>query len=120
MGYEGFIIWNTLPHCPIQPSLHYSHNYIAICVFLLYSKLRAQRKLFIFFDSVGLGVFTLIGVYTANLYFGENPLLIIIRGVITAIGILRDVLVNELPIVFTKEIYAAAAFLALSRSMLLK
>jgi uncharacterized membrane protein YeiH len=86
---------------------------VAICVFLLYGKLRSERKLFIFFDAVGLGVFTLIGAYTANLYFGENPLLIIIGGVITAIGggILRDVLVNEHPIVFTKEIYAAASFL---------
>ena len=86
---------------------------VAICVFLLYGKLRSERKLFIFFDAVGLGVFTLIGAYTANLYFGENPLLIIIGGVITAIGggILRDVLVNEHPIVFTKEIYAGASFL---------
>jgi uncharacterized membrane protein YeiH len=58
-------------------------------------------------------VFTLIGAYTVNIHFGENPLLIIIGGVITAIGggILRDVLVNEHPIVFTKEIYAAASFL---------
>jgi uncharacterized membrane protein YeiH len=86
---------------------------VAICVFLLYRKLRSQRKLFIIFDAVGLGVFTLIGAYTVNAHFGENPLLIIIGGVITAIGggILRDVLVNEHPIVFTKEIYAAASFL---------
>jgi uncharacterized membrane protein YeiH len=86
---------------------------IAICVFLLYGKLRSESKLFIIFDAVGLGVFTFIGAYIASLYFGENPLLIIIGGVITAIGggIIRDVLVNEHPIVFTKEIYAAASFL---------
>jgi uncharacterized membrane protein YeiH len=89
---------------------------IAMCVFLLYRKLRSEKKLFIIFDAVGLGVFTLIGAYTVNIHFGENPLLVIIGGVITAIGggILRDVLVNEHPIVFTKEIYAAASFLGVT------
>jgi uncharacterized membrane protein YeiH len=86
---------------------------VAICVFLLYRKLKSQKNLFIIFDAIGLGVFTLVGAYTVVVHFGENPLLVIISGVITAIGggILRDVLVNEHPIVFTREIYAAASFL---------
>lgn len=86
---------------------------VAICVFLLYKKLKSQKNLFIIFDAVGLGVFTLVGAYTVIIHFGENPLLVIISGVITAIGggIFRDVLVNEHPIVFTREIYAAASFL---------
>jgi uncharacterized membrane protein YeiH len=86
---------------------------VAICVFLLYKKLKSQKNLFIIFDAIGLGVFTLVGSYTVIVHFGENPLLVIISGVITAIGggIFRDVLVNEHPIVFTREIYAAASFL---------
>jgi uncharacterized membrane protein YeiH len=86
---------------------------IALSVFLLYRKLKPQEKLFIIFDAVGLGVFTLVGAYSIYVHFGENLLLVIIGGVITAIGggIFRDVLVNEHPIVFTREIYAAASFL---------
>lgn len=86
-----------------------------ISVFFLYGKLNSQRKLFIIFDAIGLGVFTLTGGYSAYIHFGANLLVIMTAGVLTAVGggILRDVLVNEHPIVFTKEIYAAASFLGI-------
>lgn len=95
---------------------------VAICVFYLYRKLKSQKNLFITFDAIGLGVFTLVGAYIVVGQFGENLLLVIISGVITAIGggIFRDVLVNEHPIVFTREIYAAASFLGVLAFYLLE
>jgi uncharacterized membrane protein YeiH len=87
----------------------------SILVFFLYRNLSSQKKLFVVFDAIGLGVFTLIGAHTAYTLFGTDLLLMAIGGLLTPIGegIIRDVLVNEHPLVFTKEIYAAASFLGI-------
>ena len=59
-----------------------------------------------------MGVFTVIGASIAYSIFGPNLLLVSIGGLITATGggILRDVLVNEIPLVFVRELYATASF----------
>ena len=64
------------------------------------------------FDAIGLGKFTIIGSIFAYNLFGLDFLAMSISGVLTAIGggILRDVFVNEIPIVFVKEFYASASF----------
>jgi uncharacterized membrane protein YeiH len=64
------------------------------------------------FDAVGLGIFTVIGSTFAYKVFGLNFLAMSFSGVLTAIGggILRDVSVNEIPMVFVKEFYASASF----------
>jgi len=85
----------------------------AIVMFFLYSKMHKHWNLFLKFDAIGLGVFTVIGATFAYSVFGLNFLAISLAGVLTAIGggILRDVFVNEIPIVFVKELYAVASFL---------
>ncbi len=70
-----------------------------------------QVTLFIF-DSFGLGLFTIIGVQkglTAELH----PLICIILGTITGCfgGIIRDILLNRIPLIFRKEIYATACII---------
>ena len=64
------------------------------------------------FDAIGLGVFTVIGATFAYNLAGLNFLAMAFSGLLTAIGggILRDVFVNEIPIVFVKELYASASF----------
>ncbi|MBA3285816.1 MAG: trimeric intracellular cation channel family protein [Nitrosopumilus sp.] len=83
-----------------------------VAVFLLYPRLKKHWNLFLKFDAIGLGVFTIIGATTAYTLFGLNFLIIAFAGVLTAIGggILRDVFVNEIPIVFVKELYVTASF----------
>ena len=83
-----------------------------VTVFLLYPRLKKHWNLFLKFDAIGLGVFTLIGATTAYTLFGLNFIIIAFAGVLTAIGggILRDVFVNEIPIVFVKELYVTASF----------
>lgn len=83
-----------------------------IIVFFLFPKLKKHWNVFLKFDAVGLGIFTIIGATTAYSLFGLNFLLIAFGGVLTAIGggILRDVFVNEIPLVFVRELYATASF----------
>ena len=85
----------------------------AIILFFLYRILKRHWNLFLKFDAIGLGVFTVIGATFAYNVVGLNFLAMAFSGLLTAIGggILRDVLVNELPIVFVKELYASASFI---------
>ena len=86
-----------------------------ILIFFLYPSLKKHLNLFLKFDAVGLGVFTVIGATIAYNMFGLNFLTIAFSGVLTAIGggILRDVFVNEIPIVFVKELYASTSFIGI-------
>lgn len=62
------------------------------------------------FDALGLSLFAVSGAQKA-LEFGHNNEVAILLGMITAIGggVLRDVLLNRIPVIFEKEIYASAA-----------
>ncbi|HJS83214.1 MAG TPA: trimeric intracellular cation channel family protein [Nitrososphaera sp.] len=85
----------------------------AIAIFFLYRALKKHWNMFLKFDAIGLGVFTVIGASLAYNLAGLNFLVMAFAGVVTAIGggILRDVFVNEVPIVFVRELYASASFL---------
>jgi uncharacterized membrane protein YeiH len=84
-----------------------------VTIYFLYKVLKKHWNLFLKFDAIGLGVFTVIGATFAYNLFGLNFLAMAFAGLLTAIGggILRDVFVNEIPIVFVKELYASASFL---------
>ncbi len=63
-------------------------------------------------DSLGLGLFAVIGVETAvECGYGENGFLSIFVGVLTGVGggMLRDTMAGEVPKIFRKRIYALAA-----------
>jgi uncharacterized membrane protein YeiH len=83
-----------------------------ITIFILYPSIKIHWNLFLKFDAVGLGVFTVIGASIAYNLFGLNILTMTLAGVLTAVGggILRDVFVNEVPIIFVKELYASTSF----------
>jgi uncharacterized membrane protein YeiH len=83
-----------------------------VCIFFLFSRLKKHWNLFLKFDAFGLGIFTIIGGTFAFNLFGLNFLAIISAGILTAVGggILRDVFVNQIPIVFVKELYITASF----------
>lgn len=67
---------------------------------------RLRISMFLF-DSIGLGVFTLIGL-EKGIEYRLSPLICIILGTLTATfgGVIRDILCNEIPVLFRKEIYA--------------
>ena len=69
-------------------------------------------KINIFFDALGLAVFSVTGVeLAAESGFSKNILLAVLMGLITGVGggVLRDVFVNEKPYILTKHIYAVAS-----------
>jgi len=74
-----------------------------------------NKRMFFYFDAIGLGVFSAIGVSKAIEYH-MSFIGAVILGTITAVagGMLRDVLSAEIPLVLKKEIYASACIVGTS------
>jgi uncharacterized membrane protein YeiH len=94
--------------------LNYAYTIgLAVIISIIFkNKLNRLRTSLFLFDTIGLGVFTIIGVeigISANLH----PIICIALGTISASfgGVIRDILCNEIPVVFRKEIYATACIL---------
>jgi uncharacterized membrane protein YeiH len=64
------------------------------------------------FDTIGLGVFTLIGL-ERGINFGLHPIICVALGTMTACfgGVIRDILCNQIPVIFRREIYATICIL---------
>jgi uncharacterized membrane protein YeiH len=84
----------------------------AIFAALIASVMRHLRTLFLYLDALGLVVFTIIGCQLAE-EMHLPVVIILLSGMITgcAGGVLRDVLCNDIPLLFRKEIYASAAII---------
>ena len=81
---------------------------ILLSFFFLKKILRLRQTMFLF-DAIGIGLFTILGL-TKTLSLGLSPAIAIIMGTVSASfgGVVRDILCNEVPIIFGKEIYATA------------
>ena len=85
---------------------------IAIAVSILGGKW--YDVIMLIMDSIGLGVFTVIGINTAySLDARYSMFLLIFVGVITGVGggILRDIMAGDQPYVFVKHFYASASII---------
>jgi uncharacterized membrane protein YeiH len=78
--------------------------------FYLYPAIKKINHPLLLFDAAGLSLFAVFGTVKA-LEFHVNPLAAVMLGVLTAVGggMLRDVLVREIPVVLRTDIYAVAA-----------
>ena len=78
-----------------------------------------RRSLFLF-DTIGIALYTVVGI-EKGIAAGFSPIICISLGTITACfgGVLRDILCNEIPIIFRKEIYATACIIGGSAYFLL-
>ena len=83
---------------------------IATIFFKTYIK-KFKVTLFLF-DSLGLGLFTILGIQK-GIVFGLGPGICIALGTITGCfgGIIRDTLLNTIPLIFRKEVYATVCIL---------
>jgi uncharacterized membrane protein YeiH len=80
-----------------------------IAAYFFYRFFIRLPRTFLIFDTLGISFFTILGVEKA-LSLGVRPEIAAIMGMFTAImgGVIRDVLTNETPVLFRKEIYATA------------
>lgn len=79
------------------------------------------RRTFFLFDTLGIALYTVVGVQKA-LFYDVAPLAAIIMGMFSAVmgGVIRDTLINEVPLIFRKEIYATACLSGAAVFVLLK
>lgn len=94
--------------------LNYIWTILLAVVFtmLFKSKIEPLRKTFFLFDTIGISVFTLLGLQKGLSY--ELPSIVaLIMGMVSAVfgGVIRDVLTRKVPLIFKKEIYASACLL---------
>lgn len=90
-------------------------DYLVVTAFALAIVIGLRKYLvrldntFYIFDAVGLGLFTVVGI-EKTLAAGFPMWVAVVMGTITgaAGGVLRDILINEEPLIFRKEIYALA------------
>lgn len=82
----------------------------AVLVFFAHGLLERLSKPVMLLDALGLGLFAVAGCRKA-LQFGLDPLPAMLLGVLTAVGggVVRDILVAEVPRVLREEVYALAA-----------
>lgn len=81
----------------------------ALIAMFFKTQVKKLRITLFLFDSLGLGFFTMLGLLK-GLSFGLNPSMCIVLGTITGCfgGVIRDTLLNRIPLIFRKEIYATA------------
>ena len=100
----------------IPPAGLRNWNYLAVAftatviTVVFYPIVQKLNRPVIFFDAAGLSLFAVTGAQKA-IAFGHNAEVAILLGVITAVGggVIRDILLNRVPVILQKEIYASAA-----------
>jgi len=109
---RDLLIGNT-PVIWMRDSVYVITIIITVIVAILFVKqLKYLRKSLFLFDTIGIGLYTLVGV-EKGIEAGLLPIMCIALGTITASfgGVIRDILCNEIPVIFRKEIYATACIL---------
>ena len=81
-----------------------------IATLLWYSNVTRLQHVVLLFDAAGLGIFAVSGAQKA-LAYGVNPFAAAVLGMLTGIGggIVRDLLVKDIPVVLRTDLYAIAA-----------
>lgn len=83
---------------------------VSILSIIFRNKIYYLKTSLFLFDTIGLGVFTITGI-EAGIRNGLDPIICIALGVMTGTfgGVIRDILCNEIPVIFRREVYATAS-----------
>jgi uncharacterized membrane protein YeiH len=100
----------------VPPAAINDWRYVAVSLvagavtFAWYPNVRRLQPIVLLFDAAGLGLFAVAGTQKA-LAVGINPFVSALLGMLTGIGggVVRDLLVNEIPVVLRADLYALAA-----------
>jgi uncharacterized membrane protein YeiH len=107
------ILVGNFPVNWLQNGLAIQVIFLAAVVTVVFGTYLKQLNTALFlFDALGLGLFTIIGM-EIGFRKGFGPGICIALGTISACfgGVLRDVLLNKVPLIFQKEIYALACII---------
>src|SRR5690242_4460785 len=105
------VLIGTVPPVALRGWLYVTVSLLAgVVTFVWHPRLERLHTPVLIFDAAGLGLFSVSGTQKA-LAFGANPLIAALLGMLTGIGggMIRDVLVREIPTVLRKDLYALAA-----------
>ena len=100
----------------VPPAAINDWRYVAVSLaagavtFVWYRNVRRLQPIVLLLDAAGLALFAVAGTQKA-LAFGINPFVSALLGMLTGIGggVIRDLLVNEIPVVLRADLYALAA-----------
>lgn len=111
-GTTRDIMLNQPPFWLIQPSYLIITGLALIFTIALRRQIVRINHTLFFFDSVGLGLFVVVGV-AKTLDAGFSWWVALVMGTITGSfgGMIRDILINEVPLIFRKDFYALACLL---------
>lgn len=110
---------------PVSWMLNMTFVYVifgtTIIAIIFRSQLKYVRRSLFLFDTIGIALYTMAGVQIASAA-GLHPVICVVLGTISACfgGVLRDILCNEIPVIFHKEIYATVCILGGSIYLLLE
>ncbi|RKD13749.1 hypothetical protein BCY91_09280 [Pelobium manganitolerans] len=84
----------------------------AIVAMVFWKRIKTLKITLFLFDSLGLGFFTVVGLQK-GLAYDLSPGICVALGTVTGCfgGITRDILLNNIPLIFRKEIYATACII---------
>jgi uncharacterized membrane protein YeiH len=108
------VLIGAVPPAAFTEWQHLAVSLLAGVVFFFWHpRLERLRTPILLFDAAGLALFAVAGTQKA-LAFGLNPLIAALLGMLTGIGggMVRDVLVSEIPTVLREDLYAVAALAA--------
>ena len=103
------VLLNSTPFWMLQPSYLIISALALLFVIIFRKHMITLNNTFFIFDAIGLGLFGMVGIEKA-LAFGFPMWVAIVMGTITGAfgGMTRDILINEEPLIFRKDIYALA------------
>jgi uncharacterized membrane protein YeiH len=103
------ILLNVSPFWMQNPSYVFITAFALLFVILFRKQIVKLEYTIFTFDTIGLALFTVVGI-ERTLASGFHFWIAIIMGIMTGAvgGIIRDILINEVPLIFRKDIYAMA------------
>jgi uncharacterized membrane protein YeiH len=103
------LLLDQTPFWMLQPSYLIVSGLALVTVIAFGKYLIELNSTFFIFDAIGLGLFVVVGL-EKTLAAGYPFWIVILMGMITgsAGGVIRDILINEVPLIFRKDIYALA------------
>lgn len=111
-GTTRDLLLGVTPFWMQQPSYLIITGLALLAVILMGNRMKIFNNAFFIFDTIGLGLFVVVGI-ERSIEAGFPFWVTIVMGMITGSvgGILRDILINEEPLIFRKDIYALACVL---------